>query len=73
MSYDATVAPLAAALGVQVDLSCSLFDIYCVVDIVKRYEGGWGNILICWDAELIGPIAVELGNPSPAVHFPVSR
>ncbi|RDA88864.1 hypothetical protein CP532_5462 [Ophiocordyceps camponoti-leonardi (nom. inval.)] len=55
-----TVAPLAADLGLEVDISCRKKDMECVRDVVENYNGK-GNILICWEHKRIKKIAKELG------------
>ncbi|KAI5925886.1 hypothetical protein F4810DRAFT_707974 [Camillea tinctor] len=55
-----TVKPLAADLGLEVDISCGRDDEDCVADVVNNYEGD-GNILICWEHNALKDIAEELG------------
>ena len=52
--------PLAADLGLEVDISCDRDDPKCVEDVVKDYDGE-GNILICWQHDALTDIVDELG------------
>ncbi|KAF7715476.1 Uncharacterized protein PECH_007095 [Penicillium ucsense] len=65
--YD-TVKPLAADLGLSVDLSCGRDDPGCVKNVVDSYTGP-GNILICWEHHALTDIVSELGD-SNAPDYP---
>ncbi|EPS26399.1 hypothetical protein POX_g09300 [Penicillium oxalicum] len=65
--YD-TVKPLAADLGLTVDLSCDRDDPKCVANVVKGYTGP-GNILICWEHDALTDIVSTLGD-SDAPDYP---
>ncbi|KAI1438912.1 hypothetical protein GGR50DRAFT_690679 [Xylaria sp. CBS 124048] len=55
-----TVEPLAADLGLDVDISCDRDDPECVQDVVDSYDGE-GNILICWEHKQLSTISEQLG------------
>ncbi|UNI22317.1 hypothetical protein JDV02_008216 [Purpureocillium takamizusanense] len=55
-----TVKPLAADLGIKIDVSCDRDDTDCVQDVVDGYKGQ-GNILICWEHKQLNNIAEALG------------
>ncbi|XWW98525.1 hypothetical protein V2A60_006525 [Cordyceps javanica] len=67
-----TVKPLAADLGLNVDISCDRDDPKCVKKVVKNYSGS-GNILICWEHKALRDLAEELGADNvddyPSDHF----
>ncbi|KAJ5611684.1 hypothetical protein N7528_008789 [Penicillium herquei] len=66
-----TVQPLAADLGLDVDLHCKRKDTTCVADAIRSYDGP-GNILISWRHKNIGEIQEALGSHEP-VEYPNDR
>jgi len=60
--------PLAADLGITIDVSCQRDDSDCVADVVDAYDGP-GNILICWEHDQLNNLAKALGD-SGAKNYP---
>jgi len=66
-----TVTPLAADLGLKIDISCKRDDTSGVADAAKNYSGT-GDILICWEHHHLYDIATALGVPD-APQYPDDR
>ncbi|KAJ5577420.1 uncharacterized protein N7459_006384 [Penicillium hispanicum] len=66
-----TVQPLAADLGITVDIECDRDDSQCVKDKIDQYSGH-GNVLICWEHRRMTHIAEELGDED-APTYPDDR
>ncbi|KZS87501.1 putative phosphoglycerate mutase family protein [Sistotremastrum niveocremeum HHB9708] len=62
-----TVQPLAAVLGLQIDISCGRDHHECVAEAVKKFtKKSNKNILVCWEHGALTEIAEKLGiKPGP--------
>ena len=54
------MAPLAQALGLQVNAKLDRDDLKHVAKVAKEF-GGPGNVLVCWEHKRLADIAHELG------------
>ncbi|KAM0754560.1 hypothetical protein T439DRAFT_321594 [Meredithblackwellia eburnea MCA 4105] len=68
-----TVAPVAADLGLEVDVSCKREDMRCIQSVVGKFAAKSDkDILICWKHTLLTSIAQILGSKS-VVEYPEER
>ncbi|KAJ5736837.1 uncharacterized protein N7483_001962 [Penicillium malachiteum] len=66
-----TVQPLAADLGLDVDMHCGRKNTDCVADAIRSYDGA-GDILVSWRHTNMGQIQAALGSDEP-VEYPDDR
>jgi phosphohistidine phosphatase SixA len=67
-----TLEPIAAALGLQIDQSCSSLEYNKLASLIMSNQNAGGHVLACWHRESIADLAEALG-VRRAPHWPPTQ